>query len=158
MINFRKQSQSVGERLLDATIRFIYRSGFPVLVFLRRIGFPKKPGVAVVIWHNHQVLAVQHSYIRGLGLPGGAIDPGELPKEAAVREMQEELGLDLNAGDLQPCSTLRNTEVYRITLKTLPDIHVDNREIVEAFFMDPEELISRVSRYADILEPPPVSE
>ena len=154
MINFRKQSQHSGERLLDATFRFIYRTGFPVLVLLRRLGFPRRPGVAVVIWHDKQVLAVQHSYIRGLGLPGGAIDAGELPKEAAIREMQEELGLDISSDDLQPCGSRRNTEVYRIELKALPDIHVGNREIIEAFFMDPEELISRVPRYADILEPP----
>ena len=36
----------------------------------------------------------------------------------------------------------------------MPEIHVDNREIIEAFFMDPNELIAKVSRYAEILQPP----
>ena len=33
-------------------------------------------------------------------LPGGRIDPGETPLEAALREMHEELGLALTASDL----------------------------------------------------------
>jgi len=154
MVHFRKQSKKSSELILDAVIRLIYRTGFHVIVTLRRIGFPRKPGVAVVIWHAGQVLAVQHSYIRGLGIPGGAIDAGETPQIAAVREMKEELGLELDVKDLAPCGNLRNTEVFRIVLATMPEIHVDNREIVEAFFVDPDDLVAKVSRYAEILQPP----
>ncbi|NKB20088.1 MAG: NUDIX domain-containing protein [Alphaproteobacteria bacterium] len=154
MASYRKQSQKSGELLLDAIIRLIYRVGFRVIVKLRRFGYPKRPGVAVVIWFGGKVLAVQHSYIQDWGLPGGSIDTGEEPKQAAVREMKEELGLDLNADDLLRCGNLKNTEVFRIDLTTAPNIQVDNREIVEAFFIDPEELIARVSRYADILRTP----
>jgi 8-oxo-dGTP diphosphatase len=154
MAHFRKQSQKSRELFLDAVIRLIYRLGFHVVVRLRRLGFPRKPGVAVVIWHAGQVLAVQHSYIRGLGIPGGAIDAGETPQLAAVREMKEELGFELDIKDLTPCGNLRNTEVFRTVLATMPEIHVDNREIIEAFFMDPNELIAKVSRYAEILQPP----
>lgn len=157
MAHFRKQSKKSGDLILDAIIRLIYKVGFRAVVFLRRIGFPRKPGTAVVIWHDGQVLAVQHSYIRGLGLPGGAIDACESPQEAAVREMREELGLELDTNDLVPCGNLKNTEVFRIELTTMPKIHVDNREIVEAFFINPEDLIEKVSRYAEILQPPGIS-
>ena len=110
MAHFRKQSQKSRELFLDAVIRLIYRLGFHVVVRLRRLGFPRKPGVAVVIWHAGQVLAVQHSYIRGLGIPGGAIDAGETPQLAAVREMKEELGLELDIKDLYP---LRQSQKHR---------------------------------------------
>ncbi len=33
-------------------------------------------------------------------LPGGKIDPGEQPREAVVRELQEELGFELEARDI----------------------------------------------------------
>lgn len=34
-------------------------------------------------------------------VPAGHVDAGELPKEAMVREAKEEIGIDLNQGDLK---------------------------------------------------------
>jgi ADP-ribose pyrophosphatase YjhB (NUDIX family) len=44
-----------------------------------------------------RVFLVRHSYLPGLHLPGGAVDPGETCREAAVREAAEEGGLTLAA-------------------------------------------------------------
>lgn len=40
---------------------------------------------------------MRHSYLPGLHLPGGAVDPDETCREAAVREAAEEGGLGLAA-------------------------------------------------------------
>jgi 8-oxo-dGTP pyrophosphatase MutT (NUDIX family) len=40
-----------------------------------------------------RIFLVRHSYLPGLHLPGGAVDPGESCREAAVREAAEEGGL-----------------------------------------------------------------
>lgn len=48
-------------------------------VLLLRGGDPGRPGPAV--WHT----------------PGGGIDPGETPEHAALRELEEEVGLHLDA-------------------------------------------------------------
>lgn len=41
------------------------------------------------------IFLVRHSYLPGLHLPGGAVDPGETCREAAAREAGEEGGLEL---------------------------------------------------------------
>lgn len=35
-----------------------------------------------------------------MGIPGGKVEPGEQPEEAIVREIKEELGLDIAVVDL----------------------------------------------------------
>jgi 8-oxo-dGTP pyrophosphatase MutT (NUDIX family) len=44
-----------------------------------------------------RVFLVRHSYLPGWHLPGGAVEPGETARAAAVREAQEEGGLLLDA-------------------------------------------------------------
>ncbi|WP_222106024.1 NUDIX domain-containing protein [Catellatospora sichuanensis] len=46
------------------------------------------------------VLVVQPSYKDTAEIPGGALEPGESPRQACRREVLEELGIDLPVGDL----------------------------------------------------------
>jgi 8-oxo-dGTP diphosphatase len=47
-----------------------------------------------------RVLIVKPNYRPHWGIPGGIVEDGEAPHEGAAREIAEELGLDLPAGDL----------------------------------------------------------
>ena len=54
-------------------------------------------GVAALVSSDNKILLVQEA--RGAfkgkwGLPKGFVDPGELPRDAALRELKEECGLD----------------------------------------------------------------
>lgn len=58
---------------------------------------PKKHvGASVLIFNkNKQLLIVKPTYKEGWSIPGGGVDVGESPKTAAIREIKEEIGLDL---------------------------------------------------------------
>jgi ADP-ribose pyrophosphatase YjhB (NUDIX family) len=65
--------------------------------------------VALVTNEVGKVLVLDH-YIRpgsSWGLPGGFIDPGELPLDAVKREIMEETGLELESVELLEVRTVR---------------------------------------------------
>lgn len=60
-------------------------------------------GVGVVVWHGKRVLLVRRGKAPRLGqwsLPGGAQQLGETVAEAARREVEEEVGLEVALGDI----------------------------------------------------------
>lgn len=60
-------------------------------------------GVRVIIFNEegHLLLVRQHHEDRDIWMvPGGAVEEGENSREAAVREVKEETGLDISTGPL----------------------------------------------------------
>ncbi|WP_070018114.1 NUDIX hydrolase [Streptomyces nanshensis] len=55
----------------------------------------------VVLRHRGRVLMVYERERECWELPGGGIEPGETPRQAAVRELWEETGQQLRAGELR---------------------------------------------------------
>lgn len=62
-----------------------------------------RPSSAVIILEDDQerALIVKANYKQHWTFPGGMIDAGETPKQAAVREVIEEVGLTIDANDVQ---------------------------------------------------------
>jgi ADP-ribose pyrophosphatase YjhB (NUDIX family) len=60
------------------------------------------PSVAVlpVDEAGRVLLAWQAGHIDGWGIVGGAVEPGESPAEAAIREAREEIGVEIRLGRL----------------------------------------------------------
>jgi 8-oxo-dGTP diphosphatase len=59
--------------------------------------------VAAIIKHEDRILTTQRGYgeFRGFWeFPGGKIEAGETPHEALIREIKEELNIDILVGDL----------------------------------------------------------
>jgi 8-oxo-dGTP pyrophosphatase MutT (NUDIX family) len=52
---------------------------------------------AFCLVRDGQVLTVRKAGSTRFMLPGGKIDPGETPREAAIREVMEEVGIDVSA-------------------------------------------------------------
>ena len=111
----------------------------------RRLAKPRLRGVTVFL-HDSQgrVLFVRHAYGPDVwGLPGGGIDRGEAPEDAARREMAEELRVTLT--NLRCVGTLDETlsgaphvaYLYSATIAQVPE--PDGREIVEVRFAAPDD-------------------
>jgi ADP-ribose pyrophosphatase YjhB (NUDIX family) len=109
---------------------------------------------AIVANAAGEVLLVRHSYQtpRLWMLPGGGLERGERPEDAAVRELREETGCTLFEPQLfgtetVPLGGARNI-VHLVAARTEDAPRADGREIVEAAFFGVEGLPSRTAMAA----------
>lgn len=87
---------------------------------------PMQLVVGVALVHDGRVLAARRCYpAESAGrweLPGGKVDPGETPAEAAEREIAEELGCRIAVtGWLEPEVQIRDGLVLRVATAALAD-------------------------------------
>lgn len=135
--------RSKAERLFDGAARLVFRLGYQAMRPVWRVCKPRQNGVGVLIRHANEVLAVRHSYRPGFTIPGGGMNRRESPRQTAVRELAEELSITANPDHLVYKRHVYNTHVFELNLAKKPAIRIDNREIVEALFMTPEEAMRR---------------
>ena len=107
--------------------------------------------VYVIAFRGDEFLMVRHAR-RAWEMPGGKVNAGESPEEAAIREFHEETGYDV--GSLTVIETEDNGLVYMgIVGKKLP-IVPDAREIAGvAFFRElPDKLSFPLVEYTRMLD------
>ncbi|MER7860345.1 DNA mismatch repair protein MutT [Amycolatopsis sp. WAC 04197] len=107
------------------------------------------PASLVVAIHADAVLMMFDSWRRQWELPGGTREPGECPREAAVRELGEETGIhgvDLSFAavaefDLTKPERRELLAVYRTRLQVAPRLTV-NSEALDFRWWSPSEPVS----------------
>ena len=134
--------------LVDSVWRIALRLGFRLARVWWQLRRPSHEGALVAIYVGQSLLLVKSSYRAEWSFPGGSIHAGETPNAAALREMEEEIGLSphplLPAGSLSGIWDGRRDQVhfFELHLDRIPELRLDNREIVAAHLATPEELRS----------------
>ena len=110
---------------------------------------PECHGVWVAAWSHGQLLLVKNSYRRCITLPGGSIDGGEQPVDAALRELREEVGIEVDAKDLsfwgQYLSLVEykhdHINLFELELANPPQYTLDNREVSWGSICSPQQAL-----------------
>ncbi|MEM1413910.1 MAG: NUDIX hydrolase [Myxococcota bacterium] len=137
--------------LLDLAWRTAYRTAYSGMRIYWRVRRPDTHGALVALWKEDAILLAKPSYLRYWNLPGGYVKPKETGREAALRELGEEVGIrgvDPDALTLVYDETREwegkndRVEIFALDVEDEPTIRVDNREIVEARFVPAAEALA----------------
>jgi len=136
---------SLADRFSHTALTGAYRL-MRVYWWIRR---PRAHGALVAIWHDDKILLIRNSYHNYLSLPGGYVHPNESGADAAVRELEEELGLSVGINSLNPAVEMEqdweykseHVEIFTLQCVEAPKIKLDGREVISADYFEPEEAL-----------------
>jgi 8-oxo-dGTP pyrophosphatase MutT (NUDIX family) len=135
--------------LIDALQRRVFRS----LAFARGIYFrvldPPRHGTLVAVWCRGRILITKSSYDDYYSLPGGYARRGEDARQAATRELREEVGIVTDPARLRLHDAISQSyqgrrsamSFFELELDAEPAVRIDRREIVVAEFLTPEQAL-----------------
>lgn len=136
--------------LIDRCFQIAYFFAYRIVRFYWGMRKPRTFGALITIWHKGEILLVKNSYLNYFSLPGGYVRQGEKPLEAAIRELREEVGIDVGPEDLQLVLETEhdwenrrdNVTIFSLYVDEKPAIEVDNREVLSAAFYQPTQALS----------------
>jgi len=157
--------------LLDSLWRLALRLAYRLRLAWRFVRRPAVHGSYVAVWHGDRVLVIQNSYRRRLSFPAGGRARGETLRDAAARELREEVGVSAEADQLAYYGEIvhrvshaeDHAHFFELHCGAVPELRVDRREVIWANFLTPEDAIARgvvgvVRRYLERVirrAPPP---
>lgn len=127
--------------LVDRGFQLAYVVAYRLMCVYWSVRRPHKRGALVAMFHEGKILLVRNSYVSYYSLPGGYVRKSETAKEAALRELAEEVGVNVAPEDLEPALEDKNVwhgkrdqvEIFVLKLQGEPPrVQIDNREVIAA--------------------------
>jgi len=117
---------------------------------------------SIIIYRDNKILLLKYNYngTDVYGLPGGNPDPGETMKETLVRELKEELNIDIILGELVIAGEVISAENNKTTLHCVfrgvivsgePEINSDETTALEVVWKDISDL-DKINMYPNVGE------
>lgn len=127
----------------NSLVRLFLKATYFASIVFCFIFRPATKSAIIAIWLKNKVLIVKNSYYHKYVIPGGYINMGENPVEAAVRELKEEIGIMTDPQQLKKICTIKGTFNYKretiscfeLILNDPPNIQLDHREVIWAEFI-----------------------
>ena len=132
--------------LLDRGFQLAYICAYQLMRVYWRARRPLSHGALVAIWCGGEVLLVRNSYVRYYSAPGGYVNRDEDGRQAALRELREEVGVVAAPEQLQLALDVTHdwegkrdhVQIFHLQLAERPQIRIDQREVVSAAWFSPE--------------------
>ncbi len=124
--------------------KILYRLHLVYCFFFR----PKVYGAYCIIRYEDKRLIIKNSYKDYWTVPCGMVDTNESYLEAAVRETEEEVGVNLDPKELTLVGLIQsfdeykedNIYLYGVRLQNLPEVTLDGKEVVDYRWVTRDEL------------------
>jgi ADP-ribose pyrophosphatase YjhB (NUDIX family) len=153
--------------MIDRLHRLALWIAYSLLRIVWRLRRTTGHGAFVAVWSGERLLLIHNSYRAGETLPCGAVARGETPREAACRELREEVGIEIAEGALRFACQLELdlpikrdiASIFELEVDDLPELRIDRREVVWAGFcprdeLDTRPLVRHVREYLSRAHPP----
>jgi 8-oxo-dGTP diphosphatase len=136
--------------LVDRGFQWAYVCAYQLMRAYWGVRHPTTHGTLVALWNQGEVLLVRNSYVRFYSIPGGYIRRGETAREAAARELSEEVGIAVQSAELgleleathEWEGKRDHVQIFGLELGSRPAVAVDHREVIEAAWWSPERALS----------------
>ncbi len=149
-MNESARRNEAGPTLVDRGFQLAYVCAYRLMRGYWALRHPETHGALVVIRSGGEVLLVRNSYVPYYSLPGGYVQRHETARQAALRELTEEVGVSVSAEALELVrdethdweGKRDHVEIFTLEVAVRPNVFVDHREVVEASWWSPERALS----------------
>ncbi len=140
---------TMGATPVDRAYQLAYVCAYRLMRTYWTLRHPKTHGALVTLWHDDKVLLVKNSYVPYHSLPGGYVGAAESGRDAALRELREEVNLTLTPDGLERVrdeeheweGKREHIEIYSAELSERPSLEIDHREVIDARWLSVEEAL-----------------
>jgi ADP-ribose pyrophosphatase YjhB (NUDIX family) len=139
-----------GPSFVDRGFQIAYVCAYQLMRRYWALRHPETHGALVLLRNQGEVLLVRNSYVSYYSLPGGYVRRNETAREAALRELREEVGVSASPESLELLldethdweGKRDHVEIFALDVATRPHVAVDHREVIEASWWRPERALS----------------